>query len=53
MIRTKAAAELDGWIEQAETSLIAPLARGVSKNAAAVLADPMKTAYPPDMPLPS
>ena len=38
MIRTKTAAELDGWIEQARTSLIAPLARGVSKDAAAVRA---------------
>ncbi|MGI4800222.1 MAG: ISL3 family transposase [Janthinobacterium lividum] len=38
MIRTKAAAELDGWIEQARTSLIAPLARGVSKDVAAVRA---------------
>ncbi|MGI4795462.1 MAG: hypothetical protein ACRYG8_15585 [Janthinobacterium lividum] len=26
MIRTKSIAELDGWIEQARTSLIAPLA---------------------------
>ena len=38
MIRTKAVAELDGWIEQARTSLIAPLARGVAKDAAAVRA---------------
>ena len=38
MIRTRAAAELDGWIEQARTSLIAPLARGVAKDAAAVRA---------------
>ncbi len=38
MIRTKAAAELDGWIEQAKTSLIAPMARGIAKDAAAVRA---------------
>ena len=38
MIRTKTAGELDGWIEQARTSLIAPLARGVAKDAAAVRA---------------
>ncbi len=38
MIRTKAVTELDGWIEQARTSLIAPLARGVAKDAAAIRA---------------
>ena len=38
MIRTKVAAELDGWIEQARTSLIAPLARGVAKDGAAIRA---------------
>ena len=38
MIRTKAATELDGWIEQAKASLIAPLARGVAKDAAAIRA---------------
>jgi transposase len=38
MIRTKAAAELDGWLEQAKASLIAPLARGVSRDVAAVKA---------------
>ncbi|HEY8611660.1 MAG TPA: ISL3 family transposase [Roseomonas sp.] len=36
MIRTKAAAELDGWLEQARASLIAPLARGVSRDVAAI-----------------
>jgi transposase len=38
MIRTKAAAHLDGWIEHARTSLIAPLARGVAKDMAAIRA---------------
>ena len=38
MIRTKTTVELDGWIEQARTSLIAPLARGVSKDVAAIRA---------------
>ena len=38
MIRTKAATELDDWIEQARTSLIAPLARGVARDAAAIRA---------------
>jgi transposase len=38
MIRTKVAAGLDGWIEQARVSLIAPLARGVAKDAAAIRA---------------
>ena len=38
MIRKRAVAELDGWIEQARTSLIAPLARGVAKDAAAIRA---------------
>ncbi len=38
MIRTKAAAELDGWIEQARASLIAPLARGVIRDVAAIRA---------------
>ncbi len=38
MIRTKAATELDGWIEQAKVSLIAPLARGVAKDVAAIRA---------------
>ena len=38
MIRKRAVAELDGWIEHASTSLIAPLARGVAKDAAAIRA---------------
>ena len=38
MIRTRAVAELDGWIEQARTSLIAPLARGDARDVAAVRA---------------
>jgi transposase len=38
MIRTKAETELDGWIEKAKASLIAPLARGVAKDAAAIRA---------------
>ena len=38
MIRTKAGGELDGWIEQARISLIAPLARGVAKAVAAIRA---------------
>jgi len=38
MIRKKAVADLNGWIEQARTSLIAPLARGVAKDAGAVRA---------------
>ena len=38
MIRTKTATELDSWIEQARTSLIAPLARGVAKDKAAIRA---------------
>jgi len=38
MIRTKAVAELDGWIEQAKASLVAPLARGVAKDIAAIRA---------------
>ena len=38
IIRTKAAADLDGWIERARTSLIAPLARGVAKDVAAIQA---------------
>jgi transposase len=38
MIRTKAAASLDGWIGQARASLIAPLARGVAKDIAAIRA---------------
>ncbi len=38
IIRTKAAADLDGWIERARTSLIAPLARGVAKDVAAIRA---------------
>ena len=38
MIRKKAVTELDGWIEQAITSLIAPLARGVAKDAAVISA---------------
>ncbi len=38
MICKKAVAELDGWIEQARTSLIAPLARGVASDAAAIRA---------------
>ena len=38
MIRTKAAAELNGWIEQAKSSLIAPLARGIAKDFAAIRA---------------
>ena len=38
MIRTKAASQLDGWIEQARVSLIGPLARGVAKDVAAIRA---------------
>jgi transposase len=38
MIRTKVVANLDGWIGQARTSLIAPLARGVAKDVAAIRA---------------
>jgi transposase len=38
MIRTKEVAELAGWIEQARVSLIAPLARGVAKDVAAIRA---------------
>ncbi|MGI4793545.1 MAG: transposase, partial [Janthinobacterium lividum] len=38
MIRTKTSTELDSWIEQARTSLVAPLARGVAKDKAAVRA---------------
>jgi transposase len=38
MIRTKAASELESWIEQARISLIAPLARGVAKDIAAIRA---------------
>ena len=38
MIRTKASTELDGWIEQARTSLVASLARGVAKDVAAIRA---------------
>ena len=38
MICTKAATSLDGWIEHARTSLIAPLARGVAKDIAAIRA---------------
>ena len=38
MIRTKAADGLEAWIEQAQTSLIAPLARGIARDLAAVRA---------------
>ena len=38
MIRKRAVGELDGWIEQARTSLIAPLARGVARDATAIRA---------------
>ncbi len=38
MIRSKAAAELDGWIEQAKPSLIAPLAAGVAQDVRAIRA---------------
>ncbi len=38
MIRTKAAADLDSWIERARVSLIAPLASGVAKDVAAIRA---------------
>ena len=38
MIRARTATELDSWIEQARTSLIAPLARGVAKDKAAIRA---------------
>ena len=38
MIRAKAATELDGWIEQARVSLLAPLAGGVAKDVAAIRA---------------
>ena len=36
MIRRKAPAELDPWIERAKTSLVAALANGVTKDKAAV-----------------
>ena len=36
MIRSKAAAKLDGWIDGAKTSLIASFANGVEKDIAAV-----------------
>lgn len=36
MIRTRAADGLEGWIEQASASLIAPLARGVARDVAAI-----------------
>ena len=38
MIHTKAIGALDDWIEQASTSLIAPLARGIVKDVTAVRA---------------
>ncbi len=38
MIRTKAGVGLDSWIEHAGVSLIAPLARGVAKDVAAIRA---------------
>lgn len=41
MIRTKAPLELDGWLDQARVSLIAliaPLARGVARDVAAIWA---------------
>jgi len=38
MIRTKAAGNLDGWIEEARASLIAPLAAGAAKDATAIRA---------------
>ena len=38
MIRTKAATSLDGCIEHAKASLIAPLARGIAKDIAAIRA---------------
>ncbi len=38
MIRTKVVGGLEAWIKQAQTSLIAPLARGVAKDVAAVRA---------------
>ncbi len=38
MIRSKAAAELDGWSRQAKTSLIAPLAAGVAQDVRAIRA---------------
>ena len=38
MIRSKASAKLDDWIKQARTSLVASLARGVAKDAAAIRA---------------
>ena len=38
MIRSKAAADLDSWIEQARISLIAPFAAGVARNVRAIRA---------------
>ncbi|MGI4940000.1 MAG: hypothetical protein ACRYHQ_05460 [Janthinobacterium lividum] len=38
MIRAKAVTELDGWIEQAKASVIALLARGIARDAAAIRA---------------
>lgn len=38
MIRMKAAGNLDGWIEEARATLLAPLAAGAAKDAAAIRA---------------
>ncbi len=38
MIRSKAAADLDTWIEQPRTSLVAPLAAGVARDVRAIRA---------------
>ena len=38
MVRTKAEAELDAWIERARTSLVASFVNGVAKDRAAVRA---------------
>ncbi|OZB13427.1 MAG: hypothetical protein B7X55_12935, partial [Rhodobacterales bacterium 34-62-10] len=38
MIRSKAADDLDAWLEKAEASLMASFARGISKDIAAVRA---------------
>ncbi len=38
MTRSKAAADLDGWLKQAKASLIVPLAVGIIKDIGAVRA---------------
>ncbi len=38
MIQNRATADLDTWIEQAKTSLVAPLAAGVARDVTAIWA---------------